>query len=55
MDSPDCLPILPGIYRVTVTKFRSIFMPASFRRHLVGKPLEMSASLSLKYALSAGQ
>ena len=27
------------IYRVTVTQFRSISMPAGFRRHLVGKTL----------------
>ena len=26
-------------HRVTVTKFRSISMPAGFRRHLVGKTL----------------
>ena len=27
------------IHRMTVTQFRSIFMPAGFRRHLVGKTL----------------
>jgi len=41
--------------RMTVTQFRSISMPAGFRRHLVGKTLRYasyaSTLLSLKYAL----
>jgi len=28
------------IHRVTVTQFRSVSMPAGFRRHLVGKTLK---------------
>ena len=43
------------IHRVTVTQFRSISMPACFRRHLVGKTLRnVSHSDVTKYALSAG-
>ena len=38
--------------RMTVTQFRSISMPAGFRRHLVGKTLRYASTLlSLKYAL----
>ena len=41
---------------VTVTKFRSISMPAGLRRHLVGKTLRnvCYSILSLKHALSVG-
>jgi len=39
-------------HRVTVTSFRSISMPAGFRRHLVGKTLIMFVAVkSPKYAL----
>ena len=43
------------VHKMIVTQFRSISMPAGFRRHLVGKILEMFVTLlSLKLALSVG-
>ena len=36
---PNEMPLGVYTYRVTVTYFRSISMPAGFRRHLMGKTL----------------
>jgi len=44
--------LLCAIHRVKVTSFRSVSMPAGYRRHLVGKTQEMLVTLiALKYAL----
>ena len=41
-----------AIHRVTVTSFRSISMPAGFRRHFMGRtPVMFVAVISPKYAL----
>ena len=43
---------LRPIHTVTVASFRSISMPAGFRRHLVGKTLILFvAAISPNYAL----
>ena len=50
--SRSCIELQLQIHRVTVTYFRSISMPAGFRRHFVGKTLmDVSYCDILKYAL----